>query len=105
LKQEEQEMAGILRRIIRAGSYRIGMKAAKSVPLVGTAVAVGLIGYEIKKKGIARGLVNTALDATPVVGLIKNAIEMFTGDWLPDKETRGQGEGETRRQGEGETRR
>jgi hypothetical protein len=82
-------MAGILQRIIRAGSYRIGMKAAKSVPLVGTVVAVGLIGYEIKKKGIARGLVNTALDATPVVGLIKNAIEMFTGDWLPDKKPAG----------------
>jgi hypothetical protein len=78
-------MVGIVRRIIRAGGYRIAMKAAKSVPLVGTAVAVGLIGYEIKKKGFARGLVNTALDATPVVGLIKNMIEIFTGDWLPDK--------------------
>jgi hypothetical protein len=85
LKQEEQEMVGILRRIIRAGGYRIAMKAAKSVPLVGTVVAIGLIGYVIKKKGIARGLVNTALDATPFVGLIKNTIEMFTGDWLPDK--------------------
>jgi hypothetical protein len=77
---------GVLRRIIRAGGYRIAMKAAKTVPLVGTAVAVGLIGYEIRKKGIARGLVNTALDATPVVGLIKNTIEIFTGDWLADKE-------------------
>jgi hypothetical protein len=91
-------MAGILRRIIRAGGYRIAMRAAKSVPLVGTAVAVGLIGYEIKKKGIARGLVNTALDATPVVGLIKNTIEMFTGDWLPDKEKR---DGATGRRGDG----
>jgi hypothetical protein len=87
LNREDEEMAGIMRRIIRAGGYRIAMRAAKSVPLVGTAVAVGLIGYEIKKKGIARGLVNTALDATPVVGLIKNTIEMFTGDWLPDKKT------------------
>jgi hypothetical protein len=77
---------GVLRHIIRAGGYRIAMKAAKTVPLVGTAVAVGLIGYEIRKKGIARGLVNTALDATPVVGLIKNTIEIFTGDWLADKE-------------------
>jgi hypothetical protein len=93
-------MAGIVRRIIRAGGYRIAMRAAKSVPLVGTAVAVGLIGYEIKKKGIARGLVNTALDATPVVGLIKNAIEIFTGDWLPDKETRRQGDKGIRRQGD-----
>jgi len=76
---------GIVRRIIRAGGYRLAMKAAKTVPLLGTALAVGLIGYEIRKKGIARGLVNTALDATPVVGLVKNTIEMFTGDWLADK--------------------
>jgi hypothetical protein len=40
--------------------------------------------------------VNTALDATPFVGLIKNAIEIFTGDWLPDKETRRQGDKEIR---------
>jgi hypothetical protein len=85
LKWEEIEMAGVLRRIIRAGGYRIAMRAAKTVPLIGTAVALGLIGYEIKKKGVARGLVNTALDATPVVGLIKNTIELFTGDWLADK--------------------
>jgi hypothetical protein len=101
LKQEDEEMAGIIRRIIRAGGYRIAMRVAKSVPLVGTAVAVGLIGYEVKKKGIARGLVNTALDATPVVGLIKNAIEMFTGDWLPDKKRGRAGEGE---RGRGEER-
>jgi hypothetical protein len=96
-------MAGIVRRIMRAGGYRIAMKVAKAVPLVGAAVAVGLIGYEIKKKGIARGLVNTALDATPVVGLIKNTIEMFTGDWLPDKATGRRGDGETGRRGDGET--
>jgi hypothetical protein len=103
LKEEDEEMAGIVRRIIRAGGYRIAMRAAKSVPLVGTAVAVGLIGYEIKKKGIARGLVNTALDATPIVGLIKNTIEIFTGDWLPDKERRRVGERERVGAGERES--
>jgi hypothetical protein len=34
-----------------------------------------------------RGIVNTALDATPVIGTAKNVIEVFTGDWLPDKKT------------------
>ena len=78
-------IAVILRRIIRAGGYRLAVKAAKSMPLVGTAVVVGLVGYEIKKKGLVKGLANTALDATPIVGLTKNEIEMFTGDWFPDK--------------------
>ncbi|MBO0719182.1 MAG: hypothetical protein J2P41_00030 [Blastocatellia bacterium] len=76
---------GIVRRMIRAGSYRLAMRAAKIVPLVGMAVGISMIGYDIRKKGIYRGLVNTALDATPIVGLIKNTIEMFTGDWLPDR--------------------
>ena len=80
-------MTGILRRIIRAGAARLAVRAARSVPVVGAAVAIGLIGYEVKKKGLIKGVVNTALDATPFLGATKNAIEMVTGDWLPDKPT------------------
>jgi hypothetical protein len=80
-------MAGILRRIIRAGGARIAVRAAKTIPVVGAAVAVGLIGYEIKKKGLIKGAVNTALDATPILGATKNVIEIFTGDWFSDKPT------------------
>ncbi len=79
-------MSGIFRKIIRAGGSRLAIKAYKSMPLVGTAVVIGLVGYEIKKKGLFKGIVNTALDATPVIGVTKNAIEVITGDWLADKE-------------------
>jgi len=65
---------------------RVARKVGKSVPLIGTAVVIGLMGYEIKKKGLFKGVVNTALDATPVIGTAKNVIELFTGDWLADKE-------------------
>lgn len=78
-------MTSVLRRIIQAGGARLAVKAAKAIPLVGTVVAVSLAGYEVRKKGLLKGLVNTALDATPFVGMTKNGIEMFTGDWLPDK--------------------
>jgi len=78
-------MAGILIRIVRAGGYRIAMKAVRSVPVVGAAVVIGLAGYEIKKKGIIKGLVNATLDAIPMIGMAKNTIELFTGDWFPDK--------------------
>ena len=78
-------MAGLIRRIVRSGGSRLAIKAAKAMPIIGTVAVVGLVGYEIKKKGIVRGLVNSALDATPVVGVAKNTIEMFTGDWLKDK--------------------
>jgi hypothetical protein len=80
-------MTGIFRRIIQAGGSRLALKLAKSMPLVGTAVAVGLAGYEIKKKGLVKGIANLALDATPVLGVAKNVVETFTGDWLPDKPT------------------
>lgn len=78
-------MTGVLRRIIQAGGARIAVRAAKSIPVIGTAVAIGLIGYEVRKKGLFKGVVNTALDATPFVGAAKNAIELVTGDWLADK--------------------
>ena len=65
---------------------RVARKVGKSVPLLGTAVVIGLMGYEIKKKGLVKGVVNTALDATPVLGTAKNVIELFTGDWLADKD-------------------
>ncbi len=81
-------MAGLIRRIVRSGGSRLAIKAAKAMPIIGTVAVVGLVGYEIKKKGIVKGLVNSALDATPVVGVAKNAIEMFTGDWLKDKVSR-----------------
>jgi hypothetical protein len=67
------------------GGVRVARKLGKSLPLVGTAVVIGLVGYEVKKKGLLRGVVNTALDATPVLGTAKNVIELVTGDWLADK--------------------
>jgi hypothetical protein len=78
-------MATLTRRLFRAGGARLMRKASKSIPLVGTAVAIGLVGYEVKKKGLLKGLISTALDATPVLGTAKNLIEMVTGDFFPDK--------------------
>jgi hypothetical protein len=79
-------IGSIVRRLIRAGGTRYAIKAAKSRPVVGTAAVIGLAGYEIKRKGVLKGLLNVALDATPVLGVVKNSVEMVTGDWLPDKE-------------------
>lgn len=79
-------MTEIIRRIVQAGGARLARKAVKSVPVIGTAIAVGLAGYEIKKKGLFKGTLNFALDAIPVAGTAKNAIELFTGDWFPDRQ-------------------
>ncbi|HZS06248.1 MAG TPA: hypothetical protein VFD58_15510 [Blastocatellia bacterium] len=78
-------MAGIVRRVFRAGATRLATKAIRTVPVVGTVVVFGMAGYEIKKKGVVKGLANVALDAAPFVGVAKNVVEIFTGDWFPDK--------------------
>ena len=60
-------------------------RAAKAVPYLGTVMAIGFVGYDIKKKGFVKGVINSGLDAIPLVGTGKNIIEFFTGDLLSDK--------------------
>ena len=77
---------GLRRRVARAGGLRLAKRLVKPIPVVGTAVAIGLAGYEIKKKGLRNGVVHVGLDLIPVFGTAKGVVEIFTGDWLPDKE-------------------
>ena len=76
---------GIKKKILRAGGWQIAKRVAKSVPLGGTAVAIVLVGSDIKNKGVVNGLINSGIDAIPFVGLAKNAVELFKGDFIPDK--------------------
>ena len=78
--------AGLRRRLLRAGGWRVAKRIIKPIPVVGTLLAVGLAGHEIRKKGLLRGAVHVGLDATPVVGTAKGLLELFTGDLIPDKE-------------------
>jgi hypothetical protein len=55
------------------------------VPFGGTAVAIVLVGSDIRQKGVVYGLINSGIDAIPFVGLAKNGIEIVRGDFLPDK--------------------
>ncbi|HEV2801064.1 MAG TPA: hypothetical protein VGW12_11235 [Pyrinomonadaceae bacterium] len=75
----------LTRRAARAGGLKLARRLIKPIPIVGTAVALGFAGYEIKKKGWRNGLIHVGLDITPVVGTVKDVIEIFTGDLIPDK--------------------
>lgn len=77
----------LTRKAVHAGGWTIAKRVAKSVPYVGTAMAIGLVGYDIKRKGVVRGVLNSGLDAIPFVGTGKNVVEFFTGDLFPDKPT------------------
>lgn len=79
---------GIRRKLLHAGGWQVAKRAAKMLPFGGTVIAVGLVGHDIKKKGVVRGVINSGIDAIPIVGLAKNAVELFTGDFIPDKDAR-----------------
>ena len=65
--------------------WAVVKKLLKAVPIIGTVFTVAFAGHDIKKKGIVPGAVHLGLDVTPVVGTAKNVVEIFTGDWIPDK--------------------
>ena len=78
------------RGIVKRGGWEIAKKVLKALPVIGSLFTVGFAGHDIKKKGLVAGAVHVGLDATPVVGTAKNVVEIFTGDWIPDKADRNQ---------------
>ena len=75
----------IKKRAAKAGGWTVAKRLIKPIPIVGTVFAFGLAAFEIKKKGLIPGAVHVGLDVIPVVGTAKNVVEIFTGDWIPDK--------------------
>lgn len=78
----------VKRRIMRAGGWKVAKRLLKPIPVVGSVVALGLAGYEIRKKGLFPGAVHVGLDVTPFIGTAKGVVEIFTGDLIPDKKER-----------------
>ncbi len=85
-----KENPSLKRKLVHAGGWSVAKRVAKSIPYVGTAMAIGLVGYDIKNKGVVKGVLNAGLDAIPFVGAGKNIVEFFTGDLLPDKNVENQ---------------
>jgi hypothetical protein len=81
----EKKKKSIKRKAAEAGGWQVAKRVAKSVPYLGSVMAIGLVGYDIKKKGVIKGVTNSVLDAIPLLGTAKNVVEFFTGDFLPDK--------------------
>jgi hypothetical protein len=77
---------GLTHKVVRAGGFTLAKRLVKPIPVVGSVVTVGLAGYEIRKKGLRNGIIHVGLDLIPVVGTAKGVVELFTGDWLPDRE-------------------
>jgi len=71
---------------MKRGAWGIAKKLLKAIPIIGPVFTVGFAGRDIQKKGLGPGAAHVALDITPVVGTVKNVLELFTGDIIPDKD-------------------
>ena len=71
--------------IVKRGGWEIAKKILKAIPIIGTCFCRWLCRPRYQEEGIVAGAVHVGLDATPVVGTAKNVVEIFTGDWIPDK--------------------
>lgn len=78
----------ITRQVAQYGSARLARRLSRSIPVLGAVIAVFALRAAIRRKGFARGVADTALDATPVVGAAKNIYEMARGDIIPDRAPR-----------------
>lgn len=80
-----EKKQSLKRKLVHAGGWQVAKRAAKMVPFGGTAIAIVLVGSDIRQKGVVNGVLNSGIDAIPFIGLAKNAIELFRGDFIPDK--------------------
>ena len=65
---------------------KLARRLTRSIPYIGTIIALATIGAAIRRKGWVRGALHTGLDAVPYLGGAKNLAEVARGrDFLPDR--------------------
>jgi hypothetical protein len=66
---------------------RIARRLSRSIPFLGTVIALVTIGTAIRRKGWLGGTADTALDAMPFVGAAKMTAEVVRGrDFIRDRQ-------------------
>ena len=65
---------------------RLSKRLRRSIPILGTMIAVATIVSTVRRKGVVSGTLDTGLNAVPMVGALKNTIEVIRGrDFFPDR--------------------
>lgn len=73
-------------RVARYGGMRLSKRLRRSMPIIGTAIAVATVVATVRRKGVISGSLDTGLNAMPIVGAVKNVIEVMRGrDFFPDR--------------------
>jgi hypothetical protein len=80
---------GIGRHAVEYGQRRLTRKLSRSLPWIGGLIALATLGAAVRRKGLFKGALDTALDFTPFVGGAKNLAEAARGrDFLSDRPAR-----------------
>lgn len=75
-------------RLTRWAGARTSRRLARSMPWIGAAVALVTVAGTVRRKGWIGGATDTALNATPFVGALKNVAETIRGrDFISDRGT------------------
>jgi hypothetical protein len=76
----------IHQQALKYGQRRLLRRVGRSIPWVGAAIAVATIGAAVRRKGVFGGTVDSALNAIPFVGAMKNLAEVARGrDFIRDR--------------------
>ena len=76
----------IQQQAFKYGQRRVIQRASRSIPWIGAAVVLFTIGSAIRRKGFFGGTLDSALNAIPFVGGVKNAAEVVRGrDFIRDR--------------------
>jgi hypothetical protein len=75
--------------VIAYGQRRLIGRVGRSIPWLGAAVALLAVAAAIRRKGVVGGTLDTALNAIPFVGAMKNTAEVVRGrDFIRDRRVR-----------------
>ena len=77
----------IHQQALKYGQRRLLRRVGRSIPWIGAAVALITIRSAIRRKGVVGGTLDSAINAIPYLGGVKNAAEVVRGrDFIRDRE-------------------
>jgi len=76
----------VMQHVAHWGGARMSRRLSRSLPLIGAAIAVLTVASAMRRKGVISGALDSALNAVPLLGTAKNAVEVVRGrDFFPDR--------------------
>ena len=80
----------MMQTLARWGGIRTARRMSRTVPVIGGLMAFGALAATVRRKGMLRGTLDTALTAMPFIGGAKTAWEVVRGrDLIADRPRRG----------------